>query len=59
MSVSSVSKHLLKLLNSMANVADPDQTAAVDQSDVGLHCLLREAFGIFIMSSNFQIRGKY
>ena len=29
----------LKMLSGMANSVDPDQTAPVEQSDQGLHCL--------------------
>ena len=31
-------------LYSMANSADPDQTALKEQSDLGLHCLLIHVF---------------
>ena len=34
----------LKSVNGMANIVDPDQTAPFqEQSDLGLHCLLRPA----------------
>ena len=29
----------LKMLTGMANSVDPDQTAPLEQSDLGLHCL--------------------
>ena len=35
------------IFNEMANSADPDQTAPREQSDLGLHCLLRHFVGIF------------
>ena len=29
----------LKILSGLANCVDPDQTAPLEQSDLGLHCL--------------------